>query len=102
MTCGHPTPMHIQDSDGERFCTINTTEGCECKADPREPVLPKANNAMLDGFAEKLMRFAATPACEHCPHAPHNGLCGKGINSDGRTFCACRGENPPPFWRGRT
>jgi hypothetical protein len=33
--------MHIQDSDGERFCTINTTDGCDCQADPRclEPLI---------------------------------------------------------------
>lgn len=34
-TCGHPNAMHVQDSDGERFCTINTPDGCDCKADPR-------------------------------------------------------------------
>ncbi len=34
-TCGHPTVMHIQDGDGERFCTRNTPGGCDCKADPQ-------------------------------------------------------------------
>lgn len=52
-------------------------------------------------WSEPAAQLEIPPACDHCPHEPHNGLCLVLVDPPeiGQARCACTGRPPVKFAR---